>query len=147
VGEETSLPLCGHGSGNGVSASPGSLPKAQPLWEHSEGGVMLTGWVCQRCDHRGLPRQHFGCERCGASPDEIGEARFAARGTLRSCAVIRRHAVWPVPFIMGEIQLDSGHTIHAFLSDGINWRPGAKVVAQGGDELRESYVVFTLGDS
>jgi uncharacterized OB-fold protein len=110
-------------------------------------GVVLTGWVCHECGQRGLPYQDFGCERCGASRDAIGEAEFAARGTLRSCAVIRRHAVWPVPFTMGEIQLDSGHTIHAFLSEDTAWRPGAKVVGRGGDELRDSYVVFTPAGS
>jgi hypothetical protein len=130
-----------------ASATSGSAPETPSLWEHSEDGVLLTGWLCHRCDQRGLPSQHFGCERCGAPGDEIGDSKFPARGTLRSSAVIQRHAVWPVPFVMGEIQLDSGHTIHAFLSDDITWRPGAKVVGQGGDELRQSYVVFTLGES
>ena len=123
-----------------------STAETIPLWEASESGVQLTGWECHRCGQRGLPRQHFGCERCGAPRDEIGESKFEARGTLRSFAVIRRHAKWPVPFVMGEINLDSGPTIHAFLDDEITWHPGAKVVGQGGDELRQSYVVFTSGE-
>ena len=127
-------------------AADRSAPEATPLWENSEDGVQLTGWICRRCSTRGLPRQHFGCERCGASRDEIGESKFAARGILRSFAVIHRHAVWPVPFVMGEIHLDSGPTIHAFLSDEVSWHPGAKVVGQGGDVLRQSYVVFTSGE-
>ena len=114
-----------------------------PLWQDSDDGIQLTGWICHRCGQRGLPRQHFGCERCGAPREEIGESKFAARGVLRSFAVIRRHAVWPVPFVMGEIVLESGHTIHAFLSDEVSWNPGVSVVGQGGDDLRESYVVFT----
>jgi uncharacterized OB-fold protein len=121
-------------------------PTAVRLWVESEGGVQLIGWICHKCGQRGLPRQRFGCERCGAPRDEIGECKIAARGTLRSFAVIRRHAVWPVPFVMGEIHLDSGHTLHAFLTDDISWRPGAKVVGRGGDELRQSYVVFTSGE-
>ncbi|MEU9063219.1 hypothetical protein AB0D13_31215 [Streptomyces sp. NPDC048430] len=124
----------------------GSAPQTAPLWEDSEDGVLLTGWICHRCNQRGLPRQHFGCERCGAPSDAIGESKFAARGILRSSAVIRRHAFWPVPFVMGEIQLESGHMIHAFLSEDITWSPGARVVGQGGDELRQSYVVFTMGE-
>jgi uncharacterized OB-fold protein len=122
-----------------------SPTEAVPLWEDSERGVLLTGWLCQRCGERGLPRQRFGCERCGAPGDEIVETKFEARGVLRSFAVIQRHAVWPVPFLMGEVTLDSGHTIHAFLSDSVAWHPGAKVVGQGGDDLRQSYVVFASG--
>jgi len=128
-------------------ASPegATTTEAIPLWEASDGGVQLVGWECHQCGQRGLPRQHFGCERCGAPRDEIGESKFEARGTLLSFAVIERHAKWPVPFVMGEIKLDSGHTIHAFLSDEVSWRPGARVIGQGGDELRQSYVVFTAG--
>ncbi|MFP3636921.1 hypothetical protein, partial [Bacillus sp. SIMBA_033] len=87
-----------------------------------------------------------GCERCGAPGDEICETRFDARGVLRSFAEVHRHAKWPVPFVMGEISLADGPTIHAFLDDEVAWHPGATVVGQGGDRLRDSYVIFTLGE-
>ncbi|MEX0158698.1 MULTISPECIES: hypothetical protein [unclassified Microbacterium] len=110
-----------------------------------EDGFQLIGWICFTCGQRGVPRQTFGCERCGAAGDEIGESMFSARGVLRSFAEVHRHAKWPVPFVMGEISLDDGPTIHAFLDDAVEWLPGAEVVGQGGDLSRDSYLVFTAG--
>lgn len=115
-----------------------------PIWIRTVDGLQLIGWACRACGQRGLPQQSFGCERCGADREHIERSEFAAKGTLRSFATIERHAVWPVPFLMGEIQLDSGHIIHSFLSEGPTWKAGERVASQGGDESRQDYLIFEL---
>ena len=118
-------------------------PSAQ-IWDKSDDGVLLVGWACQRCGQRGIPRQSFGCERCGAPGEEVDEFRFPARGALRSSATVERHAVWPVPFMLGEIELDSGQIIHSFISGETSWSPGMRVVGDAADDSRQPYVVFRL---
>ncbi len=126
------------------SATDPSASAPAPLWESSDEGILLIGWACQRCGQRGIPRQYFGCERCGAPRTEIAESRFPARGVLRSYAVVERHAVWSVPFVLGEIELDSGQVLHSFLSSDAEWKPGMRVAADPGDESRKPYVIFKV---
>jgi uncharacterized OB-fold protein len=124
------------------STHTGSAPAE--VWRKSEDGVLLIGWACRRCGQRGIPRQWFGCEGCGAPGAEIDESSFPALGVLRSSASVERHAVWPVPFMLGEIELDSGPIIHSFLSADTSWEPGMRVAGDATDESRQPYVTFRL---
>lgn len=120
-----------------------AAPELPRIWKKTESGAALIGWACGRCGQRGLPRQYFGCERCGAPQEDISESALAARGVLRSWAPIERHAVWPVPFLMGEVELDDGLIVHSFLSPGTAWKPGMRVAGDAEDLTREPYLIFT----
>ena len=67
-----------------------------------------------------------------------------ARGVLRSWAAVERHAVWPVPFLLGEVELDGGPIIHSFLSSETAWEPGMRVAGDADDVSRQPYLIFTL---
>lgn len=122
----------------------GTAPEPPRIWEKTGGGAVLIGWACGQCGQRGLPRQYFGCERCGAPREDISESALAARGVLRSSASIERHAVWPVPFLMGEVELDDGPIVHSFLSAETAWEPGMRVAGDADDLSREPYLIFVL---
>jgi uncharacterized OB-fold protein len=128
----------------GAPAPEETAPEPARIWEKTENGAALVGWACGQCGQRGLPRQHFGCERCGAPGADISESRTPARGVLRSSASVERHAVWPVPFLLGEIELDDGPIVHSFLSSDTAWQPGMRVVGDANDLSREPYLIFTL---
>jgi uncharacterized OB-fold protein len=128
----------------GAAATKPTEAAPVEVWRRSESGVVLIGWACRRCGKRGIPRQKFGCEACGAPGDEIDESTFPALGVLRSSASVERHAVWPVPFMLGEIELDSGPIIHSFLSADTTWKPGVRVAGDPTDESRQPYVTFRL---
>src|SRR5689334_7349222 len=100
----------------GPTAPEQTTPVPIRIWDKTVDGAVLIGWACRKCGQRGIPRQDFGCERCGAPRAEIVESGFPARGVLRSVAAVERHAVWPVPFMLGEVELDGGPIIHSFLS-------------------------------
>ena len=134
-------------SGNastGATASEQTPPEPVRIWEKTEDGAVLIGWACRQCGQRGIPRQDFGCERCGAPRGEIAESGFTARGVLRSWAAVERHAVWPVPFLLGEVELDGGPVIHSFLSSETAWEPGMRVAGDANDVSRQPYLIFTL---
>lgn len=127
-----------------VTASTPVEAASAEVWKRSEDGVVLIGWACRRCGKRGIPRQKFGCEACGAPGEEIDESSFPALGVLRSSASVERHAVWPVPFMLGEIELDGGPIIHSFLSADTTWKPGVRVAGDPTDDSRPPYVTFRL---
>jgi uncharacterized OB-fold protein len=131
------------------SASEGAVAPEQTasaptkIWDKTDDGAVLIGWACGQCGQRGIPRQDFGCERCGAPRSEITVSGFPARGVLRSFAAVERHAVWPVPFLLGEVELDGGPVIHSFLSSDTEWEPGRRVAGDPDDLSREPYLIFT----
>ena len=128
----------------GASAPEETAPEPPRIWEKTENGAALIGWACGQCGQRGLPRQNFGCERCGAPRADISESGISARGVLRSWASVERHAVWPVPFLLGEVELDDGPIVHSFLSSETAWEPGMRVAGDADDLSREPYLIFTL---
>jgi uncharacterized OB-fold protein len=128
----------------GAAAPEEKAPEPPRIWEKTENGAALIGWACGQCGQRGLPRQYFGCERCGAPRGDISESGISARGVLRSWASVERHAVWPVPFLLGEVELDDGPIVHSFLSSDTTWEPGMRVAGDADDLSREPYLIFTL---
>lgn len=128
----------------GATAPEQTTPAPTRIWDKTDDGAVLIGWACRQCRQRGIPRQDFGCERCGAPGGEIAESGFPARGVLRSCAAVERHAVWPVPFMLGEVELDGGPVIHSFLSPVTAWKPGMRVAGDANDMSRQPYLIFTL---
>jgi uncharacterized OB-fold protein len=128
----------------GATAPESTTPPPTRIWDKTDDGAVLIGWACLQCGQRGLPRQRFGCERCGAPGAEISESGISARGVLRSWASVERHAVWPVPFLLGEVELDDGPIVHSFLSSETAWEPGMRVAGDAQDLSREPYLIFTL---
>jgi uncharacterized OB-fold protein len=128
----------------GATAPEEAAPELPRIWEKTENGAVLIGWACGQCGQRGLPRQNFGCERCGAPRADISESGISARGVLRSWASVERHAVWPVPFLLGEVELDDGPIVHSFLSSETAWEPGMRVAGDADDLSREPYLIFSL---
>jgi hypothetical protein len=54
--------------------------------------------------------------------------------------------VWPVPFLLGEVELDDGPVVHSFLSAETAWEPGVRVAGDADNLSREPYLIFTLED-
>ena len=119
-----------------------------PTLYAERGGVpILHGARCEACGRTSFPRQSFGCEACGAvalTPVEI-----AARGTLISFAVVRKHmgADIEAPFAIGEIRLEAGPVIRCTLADGLDptqWRAGLSVAGVLAHNLKSSADVLEL---
>lgn len=137
-------PVSSMSAATGASAPDETAPETPRIWKKAENGAALIGWACGQCGQRGLPRQYFGCERCGAAGADISESTIPARGVLRSSAAVQRHAVWPVPFVLGEVELDDGPIVHSFLSSETTWEPGMRVAGDADDLSREPYLIFTV---
>jgi uncharacterized protein len=117
---------------------------AQPtLYSVGAGGPpSLKGGRCRVCGYRFFPPQQYGCESCGASPDQLEAAALPGRGRLHSFATVHLHQGKGVeaPFTVGVILLDDGPAIRTILTsrtgDGLKAgdRMAATLVAQGSDE-------------
>jgi len=77
--------------------------------------VVLLGISCATCGHVAFPRQHYGCEKCGAAGDALRNVDLHSTGTLASYATVHMHQAKTIaaPFVIGEISLDAGPTVRA----------------------------------
>lgn len=110
---------------------------------------VLKGGRCPACGYIFFPPQSYGCESCGAPPDQLEPVELTGRGTLHSFATVHLYQGKGIeaPFTVGVIVLDDGPALRAVLTDrtddalAIGARMRAKLVAQGrdasGDELVE----------
>jgi uncharacterized OB-fold protein len=102
----------------------------------------LKGGRCRACGYVFFPPQSYGCESCGAPPDQLEPVELAGRGTLHSFATVHLHQGKGIeaPFTVGVIVLDDGPALRAILTDrtdaalAIGNRMRAKLVAQGRDD-------------
>jgi len=130
---------------------------AHPDLYVSSGGdaVRLVGMRCGRCGHVAFPRQHFGCEKCGADDDELEGRELTASGRLTSFATVHMHQAKTIaaPFVIGEIELDDGPTIRITMveSSDEGMRIGARVrgalvaVPSSGDTPVRRELRFAVG--
>jgi len=96
------------------------------------GTVNLLGMTCRRCGHVAFPRQHNGCERCGATDPDLSDEELVCRGTLVSYATVHMHQAKTIaaPFVIGEVKLDRGPTLRATMAEATDaaLHIGARVV-------------------
>lgn len=85
--------------------------------EKSDGTITLQGVACAKCGHLAFPEQHYGCEKCGATGDDLQSRALAARGTLLSRATVNLHYGKDIdaPFVVGSIKLDEGPAVRCTL--------------------------------
>lgn len=85
--------------------------------EDADGTVTLQGVACGKCGHLAFPEQHYGCEKCGATGDDLVSRPLAAKGTLLAFATVNLHRGKDIdaPFVVGSIQLDEGPTVRCTL--------------------------------
>ena len=78
----------------------------------------IVGHRCRRCGRRAFPPDPYGCERCGATADELEAIDLAARGTIHALATVHRHhhPRPETPFTVATIVLDDGVTLKAVLT-------------------------------
>jgi hypothetical protein len=85
--------------------------------EDSEGVITLAGMACSRCGHLAFPAQHYGCEKCGATGDDLCSKALEAKGKLLAFATVNLHYGKDIdaPYIVGSIELEDGPTVRCTL--------------------------------
>lgn len=85
--------------------------------EDADGGVTLRGVACRKCGHLAFPEQHYGCEKCGATGDDLVPRALDAKGELLAFATVNLHRGKDIdaPFVVGSIRLDDGPTVRCTL--------------------------------
>jgi uncharacterized OB-fold protein len=110
--------------------SDGQAPIPTPEgWAETAGGVVLLGVQCSSCRALRVPYQGYGCEVCGASGSNLRRVELPAVGLLRDAASVFRHPTRPVPYTLGEIELEAGPVVLALLADAGEWQSGRVVEA------------------
>ncbi len=92
---------------------------AQPeLYSISSEHPALNGRRCVACGYVFFPPQSYGCESCGALPDQIEPAQLAGSGVLNSFATVHLHQGKGIeaPFTVGVIVLDDGPAVRSVLT-------------------------------
>jgi uncharacterized OB-fold protein len=94
---------------------------AQPALYTADGAPKLNGGRCKSCGYVFFPPQNYGCESCGALPDQLEPTALAGLGTLQSFATVHLHQDrsgkgTPAPFTVGLIVLDDGPAVRAILT-------------------------------
>lgn len=85
--------------------------------EGASGEITLQGVACAKCGHLDFPEQHYGCEKCGATGDDLKPRALGAKGKLLAFAMVNLHRGKDIdaPYIVGSIKLDEGPTIRCTL--------------------------------
>ena len=86
------------------------------LYRSTDGDrVELLGIECAACGHVAFPRQHYGCEKCGAAGATLVDVALASDGRLASYATVHVHQAKNIaaPFVIGEVELDAGPMLRA----------------------------------
>jgi uncharacterized protein len=99
----------------------------------------LNGGHCRACGYVFFPPQSYGCESCGAPPEQLEPKSLKGDGALSSFATINLHQDQGIetPFTVGVIVLDDGPAIRAVLTHKTD--EGLKI----GDRMRA--VVVNVG--
>jgi uncharacterized OB-fold protein len=119
-----------------------SVPAQPALYSGSENPPSLNGGRCRRCEYVFFPLQQYGCESCGAPPEELKAVTLPGRGKLHSFATVHLHQSKGIeaPFTVGVILLDDGPAIRSILTNRTGQglkagdRMSATIVSQGSDE-------------
>ena len=119
-----------------------SVPAQPALYSGSGNPPSLNGGRCRRCGYVFFPPQHYGCESCGAPPQELEAVALSGHGKLHSFATVHLHRGKGIeaPFTVGVILLDDGPAIRSILTNrtGEGLKAGdrmrATMSSQGSDE-------------
>ena len=130
-------------------------PIAQPeLYSTAPAGTpALNGGRCRACGYVFFPPQQYGCEACGALPDQLEAVSLAGSGALHSFATVHLHQGKGIeaPFTVGVILLDDGPAIRSILTNRTSEvlkagdRMIATMVSQGADENGREIVELRFG--
>ena len=88
------------------------------LYDKSPSGApTLRGGHCRACGYIFFPPQSYGCESCGAAPDQLEPMALEGKGALSSFATVHLHQGKGIetPFTVGVIVLDQGPAVRATL--------------------------------
>jgi uncharacterized OB-fold protein len=100
------------------AVEPGGPAATPPQgWVDTVDGVVLLGVECGSCGAVRVPYQSYGCEVCGATGPSLRQVELPAVGRLRDATPVFRHPTRAVPFMLGEIELESGPVVVALLSN------------------------------
>jgi uncharacterized protein len=102
----------------------------------------LHGGKCRACGYVFFPPQRYGCESCGALPENLENVQLSGRGRLHSYATVHLHQAKDIeaPFTVGLIVLDDGPAIRSLLTNrtdeglAIGDRMKSVLVAAGADQ-------------
>jgi len=89
------------------------------LYDNSPGGVpTLRGGHCRACGYIFFPPQSYGCESCGAAPEQLEPMVLEGKGALSSFATVHLYQGKGIetPFTVGVIVLDQGPAVRATLA-------------------------------
>ena len=94
---------------------------AQPELYTAEAAPKLNGGRCKKCGYVFFPPQNYGCEACGALPDQLEPIALKGSGTLHSFATVHLHQDrsgkgLQAPFTVGLIVLDDGPAVRSILT-------------------------------
>ena len=78
----------------------------------------LNGGHCRACGYVFFPPQSYGCEFCGAPPEQLEAKSLKNEGVLSSFATVNLHQDRGIetPFTVGVIVLEDGPVIRAVLT-------------------------------
>jgi uncharacterized OB-fold protein len=78
----------------------------------------LSGGKCRACGYVFFPPQRYGCESCGAPPEQLESVKLAGRGRLHSYATVHLHQGKDIksPFTVGVIVLAGGPAVRSVLT-------------------------------
>ena len=93
---------------------------AQPALYTANAAPRLKAGRCTKCGYVFFPPQTYGCESCGALPDQLEAVGLAGSGKLHSFATVHHHQDrsgkgLQAPFTVGLIVLDEGPAIRSLL--------------------------------
>ncbi len=92
-----------------------------------EAPAALRGGHCETCDAVFFPPYRYGCERCGAPPEQLSTIDLAAEGVVRAAICVHRTRDG-VPDGVATIELDQGPVVRAVLAAAEPLpRPGTRV--------------------
>lgn len=98
------------------------------VWSASASGAPVIQCArCARCGKTMFPPQAYGCTGCGAFGDTITSVGVPARGTLLAFAVVQMHDKHPVPFTLGDLELEGGPIVRVELAAGASPRIGDRL--------------------
>lgn len=77
--------------------------------------VALRGGRCDACGYTFFPPYSYGCECCGAPPEDLESIDLAARGRVRAAILVHRTRDG-VPEGVASIELEGGPIVRAVLA-------------------------------
>lgn len=102
--------------------------EAVTLWNSGDGETaLLWGRHCSVCGTDSFPPQDYGCIVCGAHGTAFKARTLPTEGTLLTFTAVQVHETEPVPFLLGDVELDCGPLVRGKLAAGVVPRIGARV--------------------